>query len=45
MDPWLVIGYFNAVMGTHETTSLPQLVSCDDFRAGVTICYLIDLDT
>ena len=31
MDPWLVIGDFNAVMGTHETTGLPRSISCDDF--------------
>ena len=45
MDPWLVIGDFNAVIGTHETTSQPRSVSCDDFCAWVTICNLIDLDT
>ena len=32
-------------MGTHETTSSPRSVSCDDFHAGMTIWNLIDLDT
>ena len=45
MDPWLVIGDFNVVIGTHETTGSPRSVSCDDFYPRVTICNLIDSDT
>ena len=45
MDPWLVINDFNVVMGTHETSGFLRSISYDDFRAGVTICNLIDLDT
>ena len=40
-----LIGDFNAVMGTHETTGSLRSVSYDDFRAKVAISNLIDLDT
>ncbi|PON43341.1 Endonuclease/exonuclease/phosphatase, partial [Trema orientale] len=43
--PWLVLGDFNSVMGAHETTGIIKRRSCEDFRAGVTLCNLIDLDT
>ena len=42
---WLVLGDFNAVMGAHESTSSPKALSCSDFRAGVTICDLVDIDS
>ena len=39
------MGYFNSVMGFHESTGSPMLLSCEDFRAGVTLCSLLDRDT
>ncbi|PON58618.1 Endonuclease/exonuclease/phosphatase, partial [Parasponia andersonii] len=43
--PWLALGDFNFVMGAHETTGVLKRQSCEDFRTGVTICNLIDLDS
>ncbi|PON70840.1 Zinc knuckle CX2CX4HX4C [Parasponia andersonii] len=43
--PWLALGDFNSIMGVHETTGIIKRRSCEDFRAGVTLCNLIDLDT
>ncbi|PON43416.1 Endonuclease/exonuclease/phosphatase, partial [Parasponia andersonii] len=43
--PWLALGDFNSVMGAHETTGVLKRQSCEDFRAGVTICNLTDLDS
>ncbi|PON85920.1 Endonuclease/exonuclease/phosphatase, partial [Trema orientale] len=43
--PWFVMGDFNSVMGSHETTGVLKRQSCEEFRAGVTLCDLIDLDT
>ncbi|PON75644.1 Endonuclease/exonuclease/phosphatase [Trema orientale] len=43
--PWLVIGDFNSVMGAHETTGILKRQSCEEFRAGVTLCNLTDLDS
>ncbi|PON63194.1 Endonuclease/exonuclease/phosphatase, partial [Parasponia andersonii] len=43
--PWLALGDFNSVMGAHETTVVLKCQSYEDFRAGVTICNLTDLDS
>ncbi|PON79266.1 Endonuclease/exonuclease/phosphatase, partial [Parasponia andersonii] len=43
--PWLVLGDFNSVMGTHETTGIIKGRSCEDFRVSVTLCNMIDLDS
>ncbi|PON57860.1 Endonuclease/exonuclease/phosphatase [Parasponia andersonii] len=32
-------------MGAHETTGIIKRRSCEDFRAGVTLCNLLDLET
>ncbi|KAK0570758.1 hypothetical protein LWI29_005954 [Acer saccharum] len=44
-DPWLVLGDFNSVLGTHETTGNVSTISCDDFRAALTVCDLVDIET
>ncbi|PON59181.1 hypothetical protein PanWU01x14_161080 [Parasponia andersonii] len=43
--PLLNEGDFNSVMGAHETTGIIKRRSCEDFRAGVTLCNMIDLDS
>ncbi|PON48518.1 Endonuclease/exonuclease/phosphatase, partial [Trema orientale] len=43
--PWLVMGDFNSIMGAHETTGILKRQSCEEFRAGVTLFNLTDLDT
>ena len=45
VGPWLALGDFNSVMGAHETTGILKRQSCEEFRAGVTLCNLTDLDT
>ncbi|PON33777.1 hypothetical protein PanWU01x14_349870 [Parasponia andersonii] len=42
-SPWLVLGDINSVMGAHETTGIIKRRSCEDFRAGITLCNMIDL--
>ncbi|PON75625.1 Endonuclease/exonuclease/phosphatase [Parasponia andersonii] len=43
--PWLALGDFNFVMGAHETTGILKRQSCEEFRAGITLCNLTDLDS
>ncbi|KAK3184200.1 hypothetical protein Dsin_031486 [Dipteronia sinensis] len=43
--PWLVLGDFNSVLGAHETISNVSTISCDDFRAALTVCDLVDIET
>ncbi|PON38505.1 Endonuclease/exonuclease/phosphatase [Parasponia andersonii] len=43
VGPWLILGDFNSVMGAHETTGIIKRRSCEKFRAGVTLCDLVDL--
>ncbi|PON37349.1 Endonuclease/exonuclease/phosphatase, partial [Trema orientale] len=45
VGPWLALGDFNSVMGAHETTGILKRRSCEDFRAGITLCDLVDLDS
>ncbi|KAK3222119.1 hypothetical protein Dsin_009144 [Dipteronia sinensis] len=42
--PWLVLGDFNSVLGAHDTTGNVSTISCDDFRAALTVCDLVDIE-
>ncbi|KAK2650253.1 hypothetical protein Ddye_017742 [Dipteronia dyeriana] len=43
--PWLVVRDFNSVLNAHETTGNASTISCDDFRATLTVCDLIKIET
>ncbi|KAK2658406.1 hypothetical protein Ddye_004939 [Dipteronia dyeriana] len=43
--PWLVLRDFNLVLRAHETTGNISTISCDDFRAALTVCDLVDIET
>ncbi|KAK2658156.1 hypothetical protein Ddye_004689 [Dipteronia dyeriana] len=38
-------GDFNSVLGAHETTGNIYTISCYDFRAALTVCDLVDIET
>ena len=44
-DSWLVLGDFNSILGAHETAGNVSTISCDDFRAALTVCDLVDIET
>ena len=44
-DPWLMLGDFNSVLSAHETIGNVFTISCDDFRATLTVSDLVDIET
>lgn len=43
--PWIVLGYFNVVLGAHEKTGLaPSRVACANFWLAIDNANLLELD-
>lgn len=45
VNPWMVMGDFNAILGMHENKRLaPINISCTNFQNNVHVCNLLEFN-